>query len=153
MSQSFTEDAEYWSRKERERRGLDVDPVGALLAKSDTPWSDMGCDKPTGMSAQHTPGRLTADGTVLLFARNAGGFSISGCPDAEANARRLAACWNACEGLSTEALESLGTLDRARVSFNVQRDKLLAQLRRCREMVGHPDNIAEIDKTIAEVQR
>lgn len=53
----------------------------------------------------------------------------------EANARRLVACWNACEGLSTEALERLGTLDRARVALDVvrvqaiaQRDELLAAL-------------------------
>lgn len=73
-----------------------------------------------------------------------------------AYAKRIVACLNACDGLSTEALERLGTLDRARVSFNVQRDKLLAQLIRCRDMVGHSDSIAyiaEIDKTIAEVQR
>lgn len=126
------------------------------------------------MSAQHTPGRLTADGTVLLFARNAGGFSISGCPDAETNARRLAACWNACEGLDTEGLENLTaigetiasmhdratsgqlrTMTQARLA-TAQRDKLLAQLIRCRDMVGHSDSIAyiaEIDKTIAEVTR
>jgi hypothetical protein len=46
------------------------------------------------------------------------------------------ACVNACEGLSTEALERLGTLDRARVQMDVirveamqQRDELLAALK------------------------
>lgn len=48
--------------------------------------------------------------------------------DDEPIARRLAACWNACNGLSTEALEKLGTLDRANVSMTVQRDELLAAL-------------------------
>lgn len=47
----------------------------------------------------------------------------------EANARRLVACWNACEGISTEALERLvNTIDRAYVSLQAQRDKLLAAL-------------------------
>lgn len=39
--------------------------------------------------------------------------------NSHANARRLAACWNACEGLSAEQLERAGTLDRAEVSRNV----------------------------------
>lgn len=42
------------------------------------------------MSAQHTPGQL-------VVAR-------------DANARRLVACWNACDGVPTEALEAAGTL-------------------------------------------
>lgn len=45
----------------------------------------------------------------------------------EDNARRLAACWNACDGLPTESLEKLGTLDRASVEMNVFRAHLLAQ--------------------------
>lgn len=60
----------------------------------------------------------------------------------EDNARRLAACWNACDGLPTESLEKLGTLDRASVEMNVfrahllaQRDELLAALHR---MENHP---------------
>lgn len=51
------------------------------------------------------------------------------------NARRLVACWNACEGLATETLERLGTLDRANVARDArhvealaQRDELLAAL-------------------------
>jgi len=33
-----------------------------------------------------------------------------------------------------------------------QRDELLAALEKCRDMVGHPDNIAFIDAAIAEVK-
>ena len=33
-----------------------------------------------------------------------------------------------------------------------QRDKLLATLEQCRDMVGHPDNIAFINAAIAEVK-
>ena len=36
---------------------------------------------------------------------------------AEANARRLAACWNACEGISTEHLESCLSLGERIVEF------------------------------------
>ena len=58
-------------------------------------------------------------------------------------ARRIAACWNACDGLSTEALERLGTLDRARVELDVirneaiaQRDELLAALQDANEALA-----------------
>lgn len=44
------------------------------------------------------------------------------------DARRLVACWNACEGISTKALE------------------------RCANMVGHPDNVALIEAAIAKVE-
>lgn len=58
------------------------------------------------MSA-HTPGELKADGTVVLFAGNAGGFDIRDCPQPEENAKRLVACWNAFEGYPIEAITSL----------------------------------------------
>lgn len=62
----------------------------------------MGCS----VSA-HTPGRLVADGLV-----------IRGCPDttdesqvaaafSPDDARRLVACWNACEGFETASLENI----------------------------------------------
>ena len=41
---------------------------------------------------------------------------------------RLAACFNACQGLPTESLKRLGTLDRARVSQDVTRDHMRAAL-------------------------
>ena len=72
------------------------------------------------MTAQHTPGRLVIhqDHThKVLSIEDAGDFghlkinspwvedAWEGDEEAEANARRLVACWNACEGISTEALE------------------------------------------------
>ncbi len=33
-----------------------------------------------------------------------------------------------------------------------QRDELVAALERCREMVGHPDNISFIDEALAKVK-
>lgn len=78
------------------------------------------------MSAQHTPGRLAVaveifdnDGMPETALQALGGaatvavaleFGPNNPGMREANARRLAACWNACEGISTEALESDGNL-------------------------------------------
>lgn len=47
-------------------------------------------------------------------------------------ARRLAACWNVCEGISTEVLElnategGVATLERQRDSARKERDQLMA---------------------------
>jgi hypothetical protein len=57
-------------------------------------------------------------------------------PHCEETARRLVACWNACEGISTEALEVDGNLGNgwrlatyAMRDAIAQRDELLAALR------------------------
>jgi len=118
------------------------------------------------MSAQHTPGRvtfrddgdanhwslLTADGRWLLALLHNGEAPSE---RQAANFRRLAACWNACEGISTDALERLGTLDRARVDLDViraqaiaQRDELLEALRMVMACAGDisaaPDGLLEM---------
>jgi len=55
----------------------------------------------------------------------------SGTPS-EANARRLVACWNACQGISTDAIESgslnLFQLQLDRMVLTQQRDKLVSVL-------------------------
>lgn len=100
------------------------------------------------MSAAHSPGRLAAftqyavpeirddsDNTVaVVWYHNL------------ANARRLVACWNACEGLSTEALEIDGNLANgwrlasyAMRDAIAQRDELLAALRDARRWIGDGD--------------
>lgn len=109
------------------------------------------------MSAR-TPGRLLAgvciyeDGSKHFCAVQEGNekkvVALTGLAgeaneqEAMSNAHRLAVCWNACDGLPTESLEKLGTLDRASVEMNVfrahllaQRDELLAALHR---MENHP---------------
>ncbi len=55
--------------------------------------------------------------------------------EAAANARRLVACWNACEGISTEALEiergMTGAVEKLlirKMEVEAQRDELLAAL-------------------------
>ena len=50
-----------------------------------------------------TPGPLTAHKECVFFANKAGGFSLSDCPAAEANAHRIARCWNS----HAELLEAL----------------------------------------------
>ena len=43
-------------------------------------------------------------------------------------------------------------LERELKAVTQQRDKLLAALEQCRDMVGHPDNVAFINAAIAEVK-
>ncbi len=60
------------------------------------------------MMAEHTKGRLSQCGIALRDEQGRLLGGISGCqiPNVgRANARRLVACWNALEGISTEALE------------------------------------------------
>ena len=89
------------------------------------------------MSAQHTPGRLMA---FTLYAdteiRHADAGLLlavvaAGTRNKEADARRLVACWNACESLTTEQVEQIDGLLPAKLSYQVmqrQRAALLADL-------------------------
>lgn len=111
------------------------------------------------MSAQHTQGKVTvlypclyaADGRRILELEH-------GTTD---ELKRLAACWNACEGLSTEALERLGTLDKARVQLDViraeaiaQRDELLAVLVEAEDYLRNCANSPEMaDKARAAIAK
>lgn len=56
------------------------------------------------MSA-HTEGRLIVNGTLIYFSGTDGGFDLRDCPSPEENARRLAACWNMCDGIDLENIE------------------------------------------------
>jgi hypothetical protein len=84
----------------------------------------------------HTQGKLKAQESRIYFADLAGGFDIRNCPSPEANARRLVACWNACEGISTDALETEGgavmgwvrTASKL-IAATTQRDELLEALK------------------------
>lgn len=73
------------------------------------------------MTATHTPTRLTfrANGNANSYTLldDQGGWFMSMLvngrqlePRQEANLRRLAACWNACDGISTDALETGPTM-------------------------------------------
>lgn len=97
------------------------------------------------MSAPHTPGRLSFEkyeGACYFNGKQQDGYAIKGLemvPDyehpmhTEANARRLVACWNACEGIPTEVLEAqqAGGLPwhvADQIEQRIQRDELLAAL-------------------------
>lgn len=132
------------------------------------------------MSAQHTPGRLVEDtrgpradirsesGRIVAvtyglgFPKTAEGLEKRTQED-RANRRRLVACWNACDGLSTEALESEGNaaLGWSRTASKLihattQRDELLAALDKAREMPQWEHTAigirAEIEAAIAKVK-
>lgn len=117
------------------------------------------------MSTQHTEGRvlfredgeanrwamLTEDCRWMLTILANGEQTT---PRQVANFRRLAACWNACEGISTEALESKTGIFDAAAKLADQRDELLAALERVRatpQWVHTAIGIrAEIDAAIAK---
>ena len=112
------------------------------------------------MSAQHTPGRLavtvqifdndgmpesaiqTLDGSATVAVALEFGPNNPGMR--EANARRLAACWNACEGVDTDLLNAAGDgilkkslnktseLHAMVKALEAQRDELLAALKNLR---------------------
>ena len=104
------------------------------------------------MSAQHTQGKLKVVSTYAIpeirdqedhFVFAAGSAS----PQSFVNARRLVACWNACEGISTDLLENLtltGDTIAARLKLRdaterelaAQRDELLRQIRNTPGTVG-----------------
>lgn len=102
------------------------------------------------MSAQHTQGQLLAVHEVLLLDDGSGEFlavaNLVGCDNAEPNARRLVACWNACEGIPTEELERAIYLNTAsyamRMNAEAQRDHFEALAK---------DNGATIIKTACEL--
>lgn len=92
------------------------------------------------MNAQHTPGRLKVQhphagerGWEIAF--EPGLEQV--CQDVtEANARRLAACWNALIDLPQEALDGGWTragLEAHALKVEQQRDELLAALKECVE--------------------
>ena len=75
------------------------------------------------------------------------------CQDiTEANARRIEACWNACEGLSTELVEQLADMEDSPLAACeqaiAQRDELLGALRMLLLTAGEindaPDGLLEM---------
>jgi len=132
------------------------------------------------MSAQQIQGRLQAhhDHGWLVIESDCGGLYIkvekgSAASKSMPAARRLVACWNACEGISTESLER-GPLSKAfeleqdrADSAGRQRDELLAALNQVRGEVQYmasgmthstwrtkqaQDAMANIDAAIAKVK-
>lgn len=95
------------------------------------------------MEQKHTPEPwCNPYGTVVILGNNEGGFDISGCPSAKANAARIVACVNACAGLDDpQAAIELMKADHLRaLKAEAQRDELLAALRAASVIIGHPDD-------------
>lgn len=106
---------------------------------------------------KHTPGRLyirtnrhpNTDGTpwgwVDLYEpgsmRQASPEGIQATwsrgQQSEANARRLVACWNACEGIDTEYLEGNDSLPHYARRLMAQRDELLQALKQMLDAFYH----------------
>ena len=116
------------------------------------------------MTIQHTSGRLQLDDAqpgdirrYLLAESNEYPHVVASVPielqpqTAEANARRLAACWNVCEGIPTEMLESSTKLHHATGEMMRQRDELLEVVKRIDSMCEKPIRFSSI--AVQEVAR
>ena len=65
------------------------------------------------MTTQHTPGRLHVNKDVGIYSDKGRLIASVHTPITQhgnADARRLVACWNACDGLTTEHLENIDML-------------------------------------------
>lgn len=100
------------------------------------------------MSTEHTQGRLYADKLQDRDACNVfahGGTSALFTISPESKARRLVACWNACEGYPTEVLEHVASTEdtlAGRFILVAQRDELLAALSRIAKWNEHTTEFA-----------
>ena len=115
--------------------------------------------------ANHTPGRMKAGGASVsvpesedlpgLEAKLYGGNGQSKA----ANARRIAACWNACEGITTDELEHIASTggmlgpreDVARIAS--QRDEVLEALEKIATSVDIDTLRAAIDCARAAIAK
>lgn len=73
------------------------------------------------------------NGLVVPIAKVSTGFNGQVGIEQEANARRIVACVNACEGIPTGVLEKQGMVPIEQVTHDIeqQRDKLLDTLKEC----------------------
>lgn len=98
------------------------------------------------MSAKHTAGVIHVVGRNKCAVMTEPGQDCRTVAHAiqPEDARRLAACWNACEGISTELLEAAPYKDSAAfmafLKVESQRDELLAALRQITELHGQWNN-------------
>ena len=88
--------------------------------------------------SNHTPEPWKCEGYVVYFPDLIGGFSLQHCPDAEATARRIVACVNACQGLDTGDLEQHGLVSAVGyelIEMTGQRDELLSDMQDVLDML------------------
>lgn len=104
------------------------------------------------MSAGHTPGsmRIRYDFEPgywgELIASNGTCIATFCDEPSEEDARRLVACWNVCEGMSTESLELMpGQFFKPQyqrlLEVEAQRDELLQALRDANANAGNPEAV------------
>jgi hypothetical protein len=77
----------------------------------------------------HTPGNLAVSGRYIKNKNSMPVAWMTGqmmLKEKQANARRLVACWNACEGLETDQIDLIADSFEA---MKAQRDELLAALK------------------------
>ena len=124
------------------------------------------------MSYTHAQGKLEADARLNLVDKHGNIIARLACTTGkyeseELNARRLVACWNACEGITTERLEDLGRPlmkhligcdERAArqvkeaAALTAQRDELLSALKVAEESVGDSKSLEIVRAAIAKVE-
>lgn len=86
------------------------------------------------MSAEHTKGRLvvaTGGGRMLISPDRVPCIAETYNGDAEGNAQRLAACWNACLGIPTSDVQEFASVDRGFMRTVVlagDREEVVAEL-------------------------
>jgi hypothetical protein len=96
------------------------------------------------------------DGGDLICCAPDGEVSIDRWP---ANARRLVAAWNACEGISTEAIEATGLLHdnftqmtNARVELERQRDEAVALISKLSGLLEDGFALRQVDTFLAHLE-
>ena len=117
------------------------------------------------VGAQHTTGRIRYDGAGDLVTVPGGEevattYIYSDGLTHHENGRRLVACWNACDGITTERLEDLGKpllghligCDERAARMVKERDELLTALRVAEEAVGDLKALEVVRAAIAKVQ-
>lgn len=94
------------------------------------------------MSGQHTQGRIESYSpsyTSLVFLKISAEEGKIGLAYDEANARRLAACWNDCEGFETDSLENIimlgDTMHSRFAALKVECDQAQSELAAARALL------------------
>ena len=94
------------------------------------------------------------NGAIVPIAEVSTGFNGQIGIEQEANARRIVACVNACEGIPTGVLEKQGMVPIEQVTHDIeqQRDKLLAALKECLPYISEDREYNNAVAVIAEVK-
>ena len=102
--------------------------------------------------SEHTKGRLVIEKSSMFQANDESGKIVASGIESKANARRLVACWNACERISTEALEDgcepmLANAKLRDDLIAIERDELIEALRETSSMLRAAMLIVDDDYT------